>query len=89
MPAATFVWPREAEERRIAWSTSKRLVPTAVIETAFPRYEGGVLPLYDIGQIGRGTGIGPAVDRLKAGCSATELCPHGGRHGIRTRKPGF
>ena len=56
MPAATIVWPREAEERRIAWSTSKRLVPTAVIETAFPRYEGGVLPLYDIGQIGRGTG---------------------------------
>jgi hypothetical protein len=44
------------KRRRIAWSTSRRLVPTAVIETAFPRYEGGVLPLYDIGQIGRGTG---------------------------------
>src|SRR6202040_3451414 len=34
-------------------------------------------------------GIGPAVDRLKAGCSAIELCPHGARPGIRTRKPGF
>ena len=34
-------------------------------------------------------GIGPAVDRLKAGCSAIELCPHRARPGIRTRKPGF
>ena len=33
-------------------------------------------------------GIEPAVDRLKAGCSAIELCPHGARPGIRTRKPG-